>query len=367
MHCDIIIPIWNQLKYTEECIESILEATGFSSFRLILIDNASDRQTADYLDQIKAGHEGKILLIRNSENLGWVKAVNQGICRCVGEYVCVMNNDTVVYPGWLAQMIKVAEKEKAIGLVNPLWQLPKRFKKIPGAYFNKTIKKGRGEFIETDWVRGFCFLIKRAVLDKIGGLDEDFSPGYYDDWDFSMRAQRAGFKCARAKGAFVRHYVNASSPLILGRKGFNRLFQEKEELFYSKWGRPLRILVIIDRALSKDFASVKSFTSQLLKEQNRVFLISQRPLGIAHTNYRYNNCPDFLIGVRALFSLLNNLRHIRSKRYNLIFCSTRMGRLLKSFPFIRNNYLFKELDGCLKDTEATIEELAALKKGKTDN
>ena len=199
LECEIIIPVWNQLDYTSSCLNSIFKSTR-TPFRIIIIDNASDKQTAQYLDSIKEKYPKQIVLVRNCENLGWVKAVNQGLFYSKSLYACVMNNDTVVYPGWLSEMISVAEKDKLIGLVNPLWELPKRYRGTPDGYFSKIITRQHGRFIETDYARGFCFLIKREVINKIGGLDEIFSPGYFDDWDYSARAIRAGFRCVRAEG-----------------------------------------------------------------------------------------------------------------------------------------------------------------------
>ena len=78
LRCDIIIPVWNQLDYTSSCLNSIFRSTRIL-FRIIIIDNASDKQTAQYLDSIKKKYPEQIVLIRNRENLGWIKAVNQGI------------------------------------------------------------------------------------------------------------------------------------------------------------------------------------------------------------------------------------------------------------------------------------------------
>jgi glycosyltransferase involved in cell wall biosynthesis len=362
MKCDIIIPVWNQLQYTKECLNSLFKSTSFP-FRLIVIDNASDAPTAQYLDSIKERNPEQVILIRNSENLGWVKAVNEGISCSDSPYVCVMNNDTVVYSGWLSEMAGVAEKDKSIGIVNPLWEVPKRYRGTREDYFSKIVARERGKFIETDWVRGFCFLIKREVINKIGGLDEAFSPGYYDDWDYSARATKAGFKCVRAKGAFVWHYISTTYPEVLGAKGAESLFQDKGKVFYQRWGRPLRGLLIVDSFLNQDPPRLKNLGLKLLRDQNKLFVISsQKKLHIEHTSCTMKYSATFMLGLRSIVNIIDNFRHSLSKRYDFILCSPRTDKLLRKVPFIKNNYLIKQFDSCSKNEEDLIKDLGGLKK-----
>ena len=139
--CDIVIPVWNQLEYTKECLISLFKSTSLP-FRLVVVDNASDTRTAQYLDSVKEKNPEQVSLIRNSENLGWDKAVNQGLLYSGSSYACAMNNDTVVYPGWLSEMVGVAEKDESIGVVNPLWELPKRYRGTRDGYFKCERKAG---------------------------------------------------------------------------------------------------------------------------------------------------------------------------------------------------------------------------------
>ncbi|UCB57628.1 MAG: glycosyltransferase family 2 protein, partial [Candidatus Omnitrophota bacterium] len=331
-------------------------------FRLIIVDNASDRETAQYLESARERNPKAVNIIRNNENLGWVKAVNQGLFYSQSSYVCVMNNDTVVYPGWLNQMTSVAEKEETIGLVNPLWELPRRYKARCGDYFNKVVSRQGGEYIETDWARGFCFLIKRKVINKIGGLDEAFSPGYYDDWDYSARAQEAGFRCVRAKGAFVWHYIGKTYSGVLGRRVADELFQDKGKVFYRRWGRPLKGLLIIDTHLNKDPAQLRKIILLLLREQNKLFIISSQKLNdVEHTSCRAKYFINSMLGLRAAINIMDNFRHSASKRYNFIICSPEIGKFFKWLPFIRNNYLIKEFKDLVNEKDL-LNDLTKLKK-----
>jgi glycosyltransferase involved in cell wall biosynthesis len=77
-HCDIIIPIWNQMSLTKRCLESIREKTGIP-YRLILIDNGSEEETRQYLASLAGNGGWRGVLIRNDENLGYIRAINQGL------------------------------------------------------------------------------------------------------------------------------------------------------------------------------------------------------------------------------------------------------------------------------------------------
>src|SRR3990167_2237474 len=117
--CDIISPIWNQLERTQRCIESLIRHTDYP-YRLILVDNASDEPTRRYLESLKHDPRVDVLLIRNEENLGNIKAANQGIRASDATYICILDNDTIVTKGWLSEMIAVSRKESNIGIVNPI-------------------------------------------------------------------------------------------------------------------------------------------------------------------------------------------------------------------------------------------------------
>src|SRR3989338_1707235 len=108
MMCDIVIPVWNQPTFTKECIESIVKNTDVD-YRLIIIDNASGEETKSYLESLKEQRGLKLLLIRNENNLGFLKAANQGMRLSDAQYICLINNDTLVTDGWLSEMIEVAQ------------------------------------------------------------------------------------------------------------------------------------------------------------------------------------------------------------------------------------------------------------------
>lgn len=241
--CDIVIPVWNQLEYTKECLSSLFKSTSFP-FRLIIVDNASDARTAQYLDSVKEKSPERVSLIRNNENLGFIKAVNQGIKRSMAPYVCLLNNDTQVAEGWLTEMVKVAEARDDIGIVNPnsntLGWKPKKRQSLEAVA--QELKSYSGEYSRLPWASGFCMFIKRTVIQEVGLFDEIYGMGTFEDADFSKRAQQAGFLSVCAKAAYVYHRERRS---FIKFKKFDQDFEQNRQIFYAKWGRIQRILYVL--------------------------------------------------------------------------------------------------------------------------
>ena len=206
MNCDIIVLVWNLLDYTKECIQAVLKNTAFP-YHLIVIDNASNAPTRDYLIKMAQENKDKVTLLRNEENLGFVKAANQGIRAATAAYVCLLNNDTQVSPGWLTEMIKVAEGSQQIGILNPnsntLGCKPK--KQQPLELLAQQLKSYSGEYSELAWATGFCMLIKRKTIEEVGHFDEIYGMGTFEDADFCKRAQSLGYLSVCARGAYVYH------------------------------------------------------------------------------------------------------------------------------------------------------------------
>jgi len=242
MRCDIIIPVWDQLEATRACVDSILKNTD-NPFRLIVIDNGSGISAKDYLKSLSGVKGLDILLIRNEENLGFVKAINQGMAASDAGLICLMNNDTIAAAGWLGEMIGIMESSPDIGVVNPssntLGQFPGPGESIESCASG--LKNFKGQMQEMYSARGFCMLIKRAVVDSIGFLDEAYGMGYFEESDYSVRARRAGFRIVRAKGAYVYHKEETTFNSMADKRA---LFEKSEKVYNRKWGRPLDLVLV---------------------------------------------------------------------------------------------------------------------------
>ncbi len=247
--CDIILLSWNNPYLLKNCVESVLKNTR-SPARLIIVDNGSDAQTVRYLRSLKGTASLPVEILYNSINEGFAKGNNRGIRHSTAPYVCLLNNDTVVAPGWLGTLVEAAQTDPIIGIVNPA---SNSFGGGPAqgnlasveAYAKSRVEPAR--LIEMGNAIGFCFLIKRAVIDAIGLLDEQYEKAYYEDADYSLQAKKAGFICVMATGAYVYHLEKSSSggktnsSTLLTTRNVD-FIQKNRRRFLEKWGEAQRAL-----------------------------------------------------------------------------------------------------------------------------
>ncbi len=321
----IVIPSWNQLEFTRQCIAAPLQHTR-SPWELTVVDNGSIDGTGAYLNGVQDAAAVPVTVIYNQENLGFPAAVNQGLQQARGEYLVLLNNDVVVTDAWLDQLIGLAEMgvdcrverdpppypppqggrhlnaqasvegsrrrgnvtmidfnggepvviddasdrllseantpaassadsasatqsqienpKSKIGLVGPMSNYaapPQLVENVPYRDISEMHRfaarwrdEHRGQWFNVPKLSGFCLLMKRAVYDAIGGLDERFGLGFFDDDDLAERARRAGFELAVVHDLFVHHF--GSRTFAGNGIDAERLLDENAGRFAAKWG-----------------------------------------------------------------------------------------------------------------------------------
>ena len=332
MSCDIIIPVWNQLEYTKKCVESIFKNTHYP-YRLIIIDNASEQATRNYLQ--KLSEQNKISLFRNEQNLGWIKAINQGIKVSTAPHLCLMNNDTLATDGWLTEMVFVAENNPQVGIISPssniFGQKPK------GSTIDDyalTLKKYHRKWQELHSAIGFCMLIKKEVIDKVGLFDEEYNLGYFEDPDFCRQALQKGFLSARAKAAYIYHFEGVS---------FREVDREKivninRNLFYSRWERPTRIAWLINKNSSFSLEENSEMLLNLARRGHLIYVfLTKGELNVnEHAHIRIFKQP-------VLFSILKILTRKKRKKFDNIFTDNfKIAPILEKLGFIHQAKVFRD-------------------------
>lgn len=218
----IVILNWNQFEDTAECLESLRRVRG-PRFNVILVDNGSKDGSPDRL----AAQFREIHLIRNAENLGFVGGNNAGIRMALdsgADYILLLNNDTVVSPEFLSELLKTAERHPAAGIVGArvvyhdrpdvLWGLGGKLQQ-PFARI-KMIGKGEnaarvGDLAEEfDHITGAVMLVRSEVFRQLGLLDTDFFLNW-EDVEFCIRAKCGGWSVMGSPGSLVRHKVSRAT------------------------------------------------------------------------------------------------------------------------------------------------------------
>jgi GT2 family glycosyltransferase len=249
----VIVPCFSQLEFTRHCLTALFRHTR-APWELIVVDNGSTDGTAMYLAGVQDASPVPITVVSNPANRGYASAVNHGLTAALGDFLVLLDNDAVVTDGWLDQLVALAGADPTIGLTGPMSNaamVPQLVEHVPyadlermPAFASNWRDQHRGQWFTVGRLSGFCLLMKRAVYDKVRGLDESFVVGFADD-DLAERARRAGFQLAVAHDLFVHHFggrtMAASGIDVESQLG------KDHARFAAKWGLPepevLRVLV----------------------------------------------------------------------------------------------------------------------------
>jgi len=199
MKVSLIIPVRYRADLTAVCIDSVVKYTDIPH-EIVLVQEGIDEEITELLKSYDAK------FVHNKEPKGFAGAMNSGLAVSEGDYLCFLNNDVVVIPGWLECMMKAFE-DKQVGLVAPVLSEGNKRQHLDA-------REGREK--EFDYVedplslKGVCFLVRRSVIDNVGTWDESFGMGGGDDSDFCYRIAKAGYKLVIARKSFLYHYGSAS-------------------------------------------------------------------------------------------------------------------------------------------------------------
>ncbi|MDR3639522.1 MAG: glycosyltransferase [Isosphaeraceae bacterium] len=239
----IIVPCFNQLEFTHHCVPALMRYTR-KPWELIVVDNGSTDGTAPYLAGVRDAAPLRVEIITNPANRGFPAACNQGLKAARGDVLVLLNNDAVVTHDWLDQLVALADSDPKIGLTGPMSNYaapPQLVEHVPYAdldgmhrFAGHWREAHRGQWFTTGKLSGFCLLLKRKVLETLGGLDERFGLGFFDDDDLALRAKEAGFSLAVAHDLFVHHF--GSRTFAGARIDAESLLAENQAKFQAKWG-----------------------------------------------------------------------------------------------------------------------------------
>ena len=266
----IIVISYNTKDLTKNCIESIQKNTKGIKYEIIVIDNASTDGT------IKAISGLKVRLIKNKSNLGFAKANNQGIKIAKGSYILLLNSDTLISDNVLGEVVGWMSKNPRVGVATCALKNKDGSLQATGGYFPTLIRVfswmtiqdfpcvdflikpfhpklkfyAYKEEKDLDWVTGAFLLVRKKVIEEIGGLDEDYFM-YGEDLDFCFRAKEKGWLVKYLPEFSIIHYGGASSakefPLLSEYKS-TKIFYKKH---YSSWQMPILRLLLKIGALGR--------------------------------------------------------------------------------------------------------------------
>jgi GT2 family glycosyltransferase len=239
----VVVPTLAAGEPLEECLRS-LENQTFRDFDVVVIDN-SGKGLAH-----AAAQSGSARILENPRNVGFGAAVNQGYRASRAPFIATLNDDAAARPGWLAGLIRAMESQPDAGMCASMVLLAgKGVLDSAGMLMcpdGSSKQRGHGrpasEFARQEDVllpSGSAAIYRRAMLDEIGGFDEDFFL-YCEDTDLGLRARWAGWRCLYAPGAVVEHRYSHSAGRASSLKAY---YVERNRLFLLAKNFPVSMLV----------------------------------------------------------------------------------------------------------------------------
>jgi len=241
----IIMPTYGQFEYTIRCLASITANPPGVAVEVVVIDDGHRGAEADVLTQIPW-----VRLIRHEENQGFIAACNTGARASRAEFLCFLNNDTEVAPGWLDALVDTFRLRADVGLVGSRLVYPDgRLQEAGGVIYSDGTGWNCGKFDdprrhsyryvrEADYCSGASLLIRRRLFEELGGFDPIYAPAYYEDTDLAFRVRRAGLKVLYQPRSVVMHHEGVSNGR--DRSSGVKAHQEKNRLtFLARWREEL--------------------------------------------------------------------------------------------------------------------------------
>jgi GT2 family glycosyltransferase len=224
----LVIPSLNKLAYTQRCLDSLLLTVGVE-IEFVVVDNGSMDGTAEYLLDFRrrAGAQGiAVTLLFNDRNVGACTARNQGIGLCRGSEIAFLDNDIVLRDRrWLAVLRETLYADERTAVVTPklLFPFPPFAIEHAGiaispngrvGYLGRNADRTDPAFNVRRTLQGSasaCILVKRAVLDEVGGFDEVYNPVQFEDLDLEYRMKARGYQVVYEPAVEMYHFENVTT------------------------------------------------------------------------------------------------------------------------------------------------------------
>lgn len=239
----IVVVSYGGLELTQACLDSVLGRETWPNLEVLVVDNASPDGTPEYLAALAAS-DVRVRAVFNADNRGFAAANNQGVVLARGEFVILLNNDTVVPPGMTGRLVRHLQRDSKLGILCPTTNFCGNEAKVDAGYAQmddmpafaaRRADQFRGRVFDIAVAAMYCVALRRSVLDELGPLDEAYGVGMFEDDDFAIRARKAGYRVACAEDVYV-HHVGQGSFRKLSPAEYEELWKKNQAYFEKKWG-----------------------------------------------------------------------------------------------------------------------------------
>jgi O-antigen biosynthesis protein len=243
----VIIPVYGQLATTWSCLRSLAETPAGTSIEVIVANDRSPDRTSEMLARVRG-----IRTVDNPENLGFLQTCNRAAREARGRYLCLLNNDTLLTPGWLSPMVESFALFPRAGLVGAkLLFGDGRLQEAGGtafrdgttSHYGRRKDPARPEYSfarRVDYCSAACALIPKAIWDQLGGFDEYYAPAYYEDTDLAFRVRRAGYEVIYQPATTIVHFEGLTHGKSKGQaKTPSKHLLANRQKFFERWSEVL--------------------------------------------------------------------------------------------------------------------------------
>lgn len=345
----VIIPVYGKLAYTLRCLRSISVNPPKTDFEVIVVDDCSTDNSAEILKTIPG-----IRLLRNAQNLGFIRSCNAGANASLGEYLLFLNNDTEVQANWMEELLRTFYEFPGTGLAGSKLVYPDgRLQEAGGIIWQDGSAWNFGRLHdpsmpvynyarEVDYCSGASIMVPKALFNELGGFDEHYLPAYCEDADLALKIRDKGYRVIYQPLSMVIHHegITSGTDTSKGTKSFQ---VENTRKLHSRWKDRLRThqlpgidvdaakdrraslrVLIIDHCTptpNQDSGSIDAYNLMLLLRE-----MDFQVTFIPEDNFMY--MPDYTaamqrVGVEVLYApyVTNVEQHLKDSgsRYDLVF------------------------------------------------
>lgn len=240
----ILLVSHNSANYLGPCLDSILENTDWPSVEVVLVDNASKDASVE-IAKAYAARDPRLKTSFLDYNAGFAAGNNRAARMAAGDYLVLLNVDTIVSRGWIGSLYRHLARDTSIGLIAPVTNFAGNELKIPvdyadeagmHAFADRLHIEQYGRTFDIDVAPLFCGMLRHDVWKKIGGLDELYEVGMFEDDDFSITIRDAGYRVVGAGDTFIHHFGQGSFAQLPSEQ-YQRIFEANRSRFEKKWKR----------------------------------------------------------------------------------------------------------------------------------
>ena len=241
----VVVVTHDNLLFSRMALESVIACSEYPNYELVVVDNGSRDGTVEWLEKLASANP-HVRLVLNPQNAGFARACNQGLAVAQGDVLVLLNDDTLVPPGWLSRLAKPLE-DADVGLAGAVTNRIGNEAEIPADYrtwgemldfASARARDHAGQVFDIPTVTMFCLGMRRDALERLGPLDQRYEVGLLEDDDYSMRARKAGYRLVCVEDAFVHHFGETSFGKLVSSGTYNELLEANKRRFEEKWGEP---------------------------------------------------------------------------------------------------------------------------------